>query len=511
MTSPQPPPRPALDPARSTRPATIGTPADRAAERESDVRVTDALEDALDEGFTSALPPSPRRAGAVRERPMRLMAGVADSGDRSRLTQSSSRADFLSALSRSLSAVQHPARAVETVVSTLVDGAVDFAQVTIRTEQGWLAAGQALGFEPVLSADYHVARRQGTTIRTLMQRGISEHWVLPPDTPERVEVLDHLFGRTDLAHQLDVLDAATLLLVPLNARGRSFGLLAVARGAGHGFDQAAVEFVEDVAQRVAVSLDACCVVAESRRVAASLRDSLEPRPVAAGAGLDVATYSRVAHEDASVGGDFVDLHGPGDDLSLLMGDVVGHGVPAAIAAQRIRNSARTITAVDRDPAQVLEVTNRVLMAESAHYAENFATAVSARLRRRGDTVTVDLALAGHPPPLVLRASGTVEAVDARGPALALKPDAHWTTTTFELGLGDTLLCFTDGVTEARRGAEFFGDARLLETLHDLAGARPGAVVERLAMAVATFRGAHEERDDTSIVALQPVPVRPTTG
>nr|WP_281363184.1 SpoIIE family protein phosphatase [Nocardioides perillae] len=439
------------------------------------------------------------------------MSSASESGPRVQLAQSSSRADFLSALSRSLSAVQHPARAVETVVSTLVDGAVDFAQVTIRTEQGWLAAGQTVGFEPVLSSDYHVARRQGTTIRTLMQRGIAEHWVLPPDTPERVEVLDHLFGRTDLAEQLDTLDAASLLLVPLNARGRAFGLLAVARAAGHGFDQAAVDFVEDVAQRVAVSLDACCVVAESRRVAASLRDSLEPRPVAAGAGLDVATYSRVAHEDASVGGDFVDLHGPDDDLSLLMGDVVGHGVPAAIAAQRIRNSARTITAVDRDPAQVLEVTNRVLMAESAHYAENFATAVSARLRRTGDVVHVEIAVAGHPPPLVVRTDGTVEPVAARGPALALKPDARWRTDSFELGLGDTLVCFTDGVTEARRGAEFFGDARLLEALRDLAGARPGAVVERLAMAVATFRGAHEERDDTSIVALQPVPVRSSTS
>lgn len=441
---------------------------------------------------------------------MRLMAGSTQVEPRVRLAQSSSRAEFLSSLSRSLSAVQHPARAVETVVGRLVDGAVDFAQVALRTEQGWLAAGQTLGHQPCLSADYHVGRRQGTTIRTLMQRGVSEHWVLPPETPERVEVLDQLFGHTDLARQLDSLDAGSLLLVPLAARGRSFGLLALARAGGHCFDEAAVDFVEDVAQRVAVSLDACCVVAESRRVAASLRDSLEPRPVAASAGLDVATYSRVAHEDAAVGGDFVDLHGPGEDLSLLMGDVVGHGVPAAIAAQRIRNSARTIAVVDRDPARVLEVTNRVLMAESAHYAESFATAVAGRLRRDGDVVRVDLALAGHPPPLVVRASGDIETVAARGPALALKADAAYTTTTFDLAPGDTLLCYTDGVTEARRGAEFFGEERLLEALRDMCGSRPGALVERLAMTVATFRGAHEERDDTSIVALQPLRVRATS-
>lgn len=443
----------------------------------------------------------------LRERRRRLMASAGQVGSADRLAQSASRAEFLSSLSRSLSAIQHPARAVETAATTLVEGAVDFAQVTIRTDQGWLAAGQALGHPPCPAADYHVGRRQGSALRSLMHRGVAEHWVLPPDTPERAEVLDHLFGRTELTHQLDGLGAASLLLVPLSARGRSFGLLALARAAGHGFDEGAVAFVEDVAQRVAVSLDACCVVAESRRVAASLRESLEPGPVAAGAGLDVATYSRVAHEDASVGGDFVDLHGEPDDLSLLMGDVVGHGVPAAIAAQRIRNSARTVAVVDRDPARMLEVTNRVLMAESSHYAENFATAVSARLRREGDVVHVELALAGHPPPLVLRARGSLEAVTARGPALALRTDATWDSTSFQLGLGDTLLCFTDGVTEARRGGEFFGEDRLVEALRDMGGSPPGAVVERLAMAVATFRGSHEERDDTSIVALQPVPVR----
>ena len=139
------------------------------------------------------------------------------------------------------------------------------------------------------------------------------------------------------------------------------------------------------------------------------------------------------------------------------GDVAGKGVEAAVHAKRIRNAVRTASHVDRDPAWILDLVNRVLTSEADDLSEVISTAVCARLRPGPDTLAVEIANAGHPPALVLRVDGTVETVTAEGVALALLDDTTYTTTTLELRAGDTLLCYTDGVTEAHGHEDMFGD------------------------------------------------------
>ena len=137
-------------------------------------------------------------------------------------------------------------------------------------------------------------------------------------------------------------------------------------------------------------------------------------------------FLRVAHEHEELGGDFYDIHGEDDDLTVLLGDVAGKGVEAAVHAKRIRNAVRTASHVDRDPAWILGLVNRVLCSEAEALSEVISTAVCARLRPGPDTLVVEIANAGHPPALVLRADGTVETVTAEGVALALldEHDVH---------------------------------------------------------------------------------------
>jgi len=235
-----------------------------------------------------------------------------------------------------------------------------------------------------------------------------------------------------------------------------------------------------------------------------LRQTMMPTTTRSVPYLDTAVFLRVAHEHEELGGDFYDIHGDDDDLTVLLGDVAGKGVEAAVHAKRIRNAVRTASHVDRDPAWILGLVNRVLCSEAEALSEVISTAVCARLRPGPDSLVVDIANAGHPPALVLRADGTVETIAAEGVALALLDETTYSTTTLELQPGDTLLCYTDGVTEAHGSEDMFGEQRLVGVLSQLGGVKASAVVDQVAIAV-TSHIAHRQRDDIALVALRYVP------
>jgi serine phosphatase RsbU (regulator of sigma subunit) len=445
----------------------------------------------------------------VRERQVRLLADSRATEPRARLAQASSRAEFVLRLSRTVSAVQHPSRAMEALVGLLVEEMVAFAQVTVFSGVRQITTGMV--------HEGRVTTRAGLAVDTrvpvvdgVVRHGVIEQLLLPSGG-ERRDVIDQLVPDVGLADALDALGTESLVLLPLAARGRTFGALALARPSGYGFDENALGFLEDLAQRVSVALDANLVVAESRHVASVLRQTMMPATTRSVPYLDTAVFLRVAHEHEELGGDFYDIHGEDDDdLTVLLGDVAGKGVEAAVHAKRIRNAVRTASHVDRDPAWILGLVNKVLCSEADALSEVISTAVCARLRPGPDSLLVEIANAGHPPVLVLRADGTVETVTAEGVALALLDDTTYTTTTLELRAGDTLLCYTDGVTEAHGSEDMFGEQRLVGVLSQLGGVKASAVVDQVAIAV-TSHIAHRQRDDIALVALRYLPDHAATG
>jgi serine phosphatase RsbU (regulator of sigma subunit) len=438
----------------------------------------------------------------VRERQVRLLADSRATEPRARLAQASSRAEFVLRLSRTVSAVQHPSRAMEALVGLLAEEMVAFAQATVFSGIRQITSGVVHEGPVITRAGLSVDTRM-PVIDELVRHGIFEHLMLPTGT-ERREVIDQLVPEPALARALDDLGTESLVLLPLVARGRTFGALALARPSGYGFDENALGFLEDLAQRVSIALDANLVVAESRHVASVLRQSMMPATTRTVPYLDTAVFLRVAHEHEELGGDFYDIHGEDDDLTVVLGDVAGKGVEAAVHAKRIRNAVRTASHVDRDPAWILGLVNRVLVAEAEELSEVISTAVCARLRPGPRGLVVELANAGHPPALVLRSNGAVEPVSAEGVALALLDDTTYTATTVELQPGDTLFCYTDGVTEAPGSEDMFGEARLRAVLSQLGGMKASAVVDQVAIA-ATSHIAHRQRDDIALVALRYVP------
>lgn len=200
-----------------------------------------------------------------------------------------------------------------------------------------------------------------------------------------------------------------------------------------------------------------------------------------------------------VGGDYYAfLPLDGGCVGVAVGDVSGKGISAALFMARLGSEVRLHAVSRTDPGEILAGVNRVLAAESEDGM--FVTCLLLVLDPASGLVR--FANAGHMLPLVRRAGGTVERV--RGPAnlpLAISPDGAFPGGSFRLGAGDAALLYTDGVSEAPRGTELFGEARLVEILGASSGSAEDIVTDVLASVLAHLRG-DPPADDVTIVAVR---------
>lgn len=419
----------------------------------------------------------------------------------SRLRLSTERATFLAKVSRTVGGSMQTDRAVDLILEMLVPEVVDWAQVVLR-EAGLLHCHATLAGGPVQHATVPAPREGTSTLSRVMSRGLRELSLIAmgPGATDN-GALASAVPVPELRESVDSIRPADLLVIPLNARGRAFGALTLARRGGGGFDEDAVAFLEELAHSLAVTLDATRALADSRRVAGVLSRDLAPPSLPEMPGARLATYYRVAFEHEALGGDFYDVHGDDDDWTAVVGDVCGKGVEAAVLTGRVRQATRTAALVDRGPAQVLDLVNRVLVSEGEG---TFVTALCARVRRRGEDLVMSVSAAGHPPPYLLRASGGLERVAAEGTVLGLFDTHDYTETEVVLSPGDSCLFFTDGVLEAPGFEEQFGEDRLHRVLTEAPRSDVNAVVETVAMSLAEHIG-DRAHDDIAILGLQNVP------
>ncbi|AYV25500.1 SpoIIE family protein phosphatase [Streptomyces sp. CJ_13] len=241
-----------------------------------------------------------------------------------------------------------------------------------------------------------------------------------------------------------------------------------------------------------------------------LPDTLPPIP-----GMETAAHYRTASPDR-LGGDFYDVF-PLDAtrFAFFLGDVCGKGPQAAAVTSLTRYTLRAAALHDPDPVSALSTLNRVLHERYSGGDPRYCTAILGVLEPDPGTgqVTVHLASGGHPPALVLRADGTADFLPTPGGLLiGILPDAPFAPATTTLGPGDTLLLYTDGLTEARTGegrSALYGDEALRAFATDHAGQSPNAVMEALTGLLDGFGDGLD--DDTALLALGVPAARPTTG
>jgi sigma-B regulation protein RsbU (phosphoserine phosphatase) len=220
-------------------------------------------------------------------------------------------------------------------------------------------------------------------------------------------------------------------------------------------------------------------------------------------GPDIPGYDLACHYEqaAEVGGDFFDLFRPlrrGRPLSVVVADVTGKGVAAALLMAFARPVMHAAIDNASGPVDALERANRVLRERRSSL---FITALCGSLTL--STGRLRLANAGHEPPLIVRRDGSpIEPMEASGSLLGAFTSLDLVEAATELAQGDIAVFYTDGVTDARSLAgDRFEDARLLEAIEAARQGSAGDVVDSIRRAVEAFQAGMAPADDITIVAI----------
>ncbi|MFF8593959.1 PP2C family protein-serine/threonine phosphatase [Streptomyces sp. NPDC015220] len=321
---------------------------------------------------------------------------------------------------------------------------------------------------------------------------VPARWINPDDIPDWV-IPEGFAG-----------PVGSVIVTPLPGHGVPAGALIVLRSSTEqAFTEGEEVFARLFAARAGAALSAARLYSEQATITATLMRDLLPPVLRHVHGIEYAGSYRAAKDHERVGGDFYDVH-PGADPSqeafVVLGDVAGKGLDAAVLTGKIRNTLHALLPLADDHQRVLTLLNGALL--SSHHAR-FATLVLASVRRRGGRAQIRLTSAGHLPPLIVRADGTVEEVPTQGSLVGALPTVAASTVEAVLEPGETCLLYTDGITEARGGPlgdELFGEHRLQRALAGCAGMPAEAVVERVQMLAAQWLGAGRH-DDMAAVAI----------
>lgn len=242
--------------------------------------------------------------------------------------------------------------------------------------------------------------------------------------------------------------------------------------------------------------------ARTHVLARTLQRSLLPPSLSPPGGLEASAYFHAASPD-QVGGDFYDLFPLSSTKSgFFLGDVCGKGANAAALTSLTRYTIRAAAVIDDDPVTVLQNLDTVFHQEVLSDSLRFCTVIFGVLTRNDSGFDVHLASGGHPPALLLTADGGARYVELLGgQAIGISSTPRFASTRIRLMAGDTLVLYTDGLTEARTGV---ANARFSEeALMEFASAHSPTTAATIVTAIRSLLeglGAGVE-DDAAVLAM----------
>jgi PAS domain S-box-containing protein len=437
------------------------------------------------------------KAAAVRDDDGQIESAVTIIADVTAVTRATQRVEFLARIGELLASSLDYQQTLRNVAGLAVPQIADWCAVDLFDGEG--------GREPVA-----IAHAQPAKLRMAERLRAYEPAQLDPGQGlGRVrrtgkpllyaEIPDELLVAAALDDEhlrlLREVGMRAVLIVPLTVASRTIGALTMVNSeSGRSFDAGDVEFAAQIAARAAVAVESARLYSERSTIAMTLQNSLLPEAIPEIPGWDVAALYRPAGEESEVGGDFYDFWEVGEDWLMMIGDVTGKGVGAAAVTSLVRYTARAASEFDARPSQILA---RVDAALRRRPTMSLCTALCLRLSPDGAT----LAVGGHPLPLCIGGGGVAE-VGEHGTLLGALDRTRWPESEIALRPGDTLVAFTDGVTDALgEGGERWGTARLRESLSAAKDAAPAALRARLVQALDGFQvGA--QADDTAVVIMR---------
>ncbi|WP_239393858.1 PP2C family protein-serine/threonine phosphatase, partial [Frankia sp. CiP3] len=327
--------------------------------------------------------------------------------------------------------------------------------------------------------------------------------------------------------RIATINGAPTVITAMRARRRVLGVVALGRAMGNSFAADEIELFADLARRAAFAVDNARLFRQQVEVAGALQAGLLPPRLPSIDGIELGSSYRAARAGLEVGGDFFDLvPNPDGGWTIIIGDVCGKGAEAANVTGVARAVLRLLVGQRNNLPDIMMDLNRALR-DAGHPGPTgqgrFCTLAAAELRPPGEltaacledgtatsaaapTVTervVSICMAGHPLPVVVRADGTALFVAEPGTLLGVldDDDVAFPQARVALTAGDALVLYTDGVVEARRGQELFGDERLLTAVRGCVGMSAQGIADQVRAAAERFAGGRL-RDDVAVVVAR---------
>ncbi|HWT07080.1 MAG TPA: GAF domain-containing SpoIIE family protein phosphatase, partial [Xanthomonadales bacterium] len=336
--------------------------------------------------------------------------------------------------------------------------------------------------QPVPEHPIARALREGRSSVVTVDAGWVERF---EQTPERIDAARTLAVRS-------------ILTVPVVApAGAILGALTCVRDAADPRDDYRDEdlrFVEEVGRRAGAAIANAQLYERERRIAVELQAASLPQSLPHVAGLELDADYRPGSDEATIGGDWYDAFVLDDGrVAITVGDVLGHGLHAAVTMTKLRQAMQAAAMVVPDPNVMLDVADKTLRLLDP---DGYATALAALYDATARTLT--FASAGHAGPAVRTPDGRLEDFTSEGQMLGLRPGGERATNVVPAPPGAVMVFYTDGLTEATRDTDE-GQRRLHEVLarDDIVhGDRPARTI------VQQVLGATEASDDIAVLVAR---------
>jgi len=230
--------------------------------------------------------------------------------------------------------------------------------------------------------------------------------------------------------------------------------------------------------------------------ARQIQNSILPRHLPQPGDFEIAARTVAAE---IVGGDFYDVITVDDSIfDVAVADATGHGLPAALQVRDVFTGLRMGLSREYKITRTIQRLNRII--HRSRLATKFVSLFLAEISLDG---TIIFCNAGHPPPMLVRADGSVALLRTGGMILGPDPSATYSIGIDNFEPGDLLVLYTDGITEAiNEGDEEYGEDRLLRAVRTVRHLDPIAVVDRVFSDVDTFAAASPPIDDQTLVVVK---------
>ena len=385
--------------------------------------------------------------------------------------------------------VVHSTLDIDRVMQSALDTGVEAleceaAAIEILEADDWVVRYQH-GFSPE-TVGVHLSKEDASSTALAAEQGLA---IAVDFVPRDNEICAGLVTRHELK---------SVLSVPLMVRAEVIGCAQFYSSSGvEQFDDDKIDFSQKLGSTVSLGYENARLYESEHRIAETLQQALLTLPHRL-PGVEFEAYYRSATESTLVGGDFYDLFELDPQrVGIIIGDIAGKGLAAAVLTSLVRNTIRAYAFEEgKLPAEILRLTNDVV--EKATPAEAFATVFFGVLDREDGQLCY--ASAGHTRSAILRHDVTVSILDSTGPVLGAFAGMEFAEATTCLDLREILFLYTDGLTEARRDGELYGEERLFADLGLAERSSTQDLATRVVTNVMEFARGHL-RDDLAILAV----------